>query len=53
MPQPPLKPLHTQLVSSKLIALQRLTTEEILITLRPGHPHCLKTRLDGTILASG
>jgi hypothetical protein len=48
--QLPLKPLHGGLVGSKLIQLNRLTTEQLLLTLKPGNPHCLKTRQDGTIL---
>jgi hypothetical protein len=47
---PPLKSLHAALVVSKLIQLDRLTTSELLLTLKPGNPHCLKTRPDGTIL---
>jgi len=50
MGQPLLKPLHTELVGSKLIQLERIATEELLRTLKPGSAHCLKTRPDGTIL---
>ena len=50
MDLPPLKPLHAALIDSKLTQLEPLTTEDLLITLAPGHLHCLKTRPDGTIL---
>lgn len=49
---PPLKPLHPDgsLNSGKLLKLERFSTEELLISLIPGRPDCLKTRQDGTIL---
>jgi len=49
---PPLKSLHSEesLVSSKLAQLDRLPTHVLVQSLRPGEPHCLKTRLDGTII---
>jgi hypothetical protein len=34
----------------KLMLLERLTTEHILVTLMPGHKNCLKARTDGTVL---
>jgi GNAT superfamily N-acetyltransferase len=47
--QPPLKALHA-IVSSKVAALEKLSTETLLASLIPGSPSCLKTRTDGTIL---
>jgi len=49
---PPLKFLHTEetLVSSKLAVFNRLSTDEIVSSLAPGQPSCLKTRPDGTII---
>lgn len=47
---PPLKPLHSGLISSKLVVFDRLTSEQILVSLRRGQPGCLKVRPDGTIL---
>jgi len=48
----PLKYLHPDesLSKPKLMLLEKLTTEHILVTLRPGRKDCLKTRLDGTVL---
>ena len=50
--QPPLKPLHTDatLLALKLRDFEKLTTEQLKRSLRPGGEHCLKTRPDGTIL---
>jgi hypothetical protein len=49
---PPLKSLHPDgsLIQSKLEKFGKLTTEELIISLRPGKPGGLKVRLDGTIL---
>jgi hypothetical protein len=49
---PPLKPLHpdSSLNAGKLAKMARLSTEELLASLVPGRPDCLKTRRDGTIL---
>ena len=47
--RPPLKKLHL-LVPSKLVLLEKLSTELLLETLEPGSKACLKTRSDGTIL---
>jgi hypothetical protein len=49
---PPLKPLHpdSSLNAGKLAKMVRLSTEELLTSLVPGLPDCLKTRRDGTIL---
>lgn len=47
-----LKPLHTDtsLSAGKLRKMALLSTEELLASLVPGRPDCLKTRQDGTIL---
>lgn len=49
---PPLKPLHSKdaLNRAKLLAMEKLTTENIKVSLTPGNQHSLKTRPDGTIL---
>jgi len=49
---PPLKPLHPdyQLVQLKLDQFRRLTSDELIISLRPGQAGALKARPDGTIL---
>jgi hypothetical protein len=49
---PPLKSLHPDnaLNPSKLVQMDRLSTETLLESLLPGLPNCLKTRPDGTIL---
>jgi hypothetical protein len=49
---PPLKPLHpdSSLNAGKLAKIARLSTEELLASLVPGRPDCLKTWRDGTIL---
>ena len=49
---PPLKPLHSEssLVTAKIEAFTKFTTEELLNTLRPGQPGSLKVRPDGTII---
>ena len=48
--QPPLKPLHADLITVKLRTFERLSTEVLKKSLEPGQEHCLKTRPDGTIL---
>ncbi len=50
--KPPLKPLHSEdaLNRMKLLAMEKLTTETITQSLKPGHQHSLKTRPDGTVL---
>lgn len=50
MDQPPLKPLHNELLQIKLDALSKIPTDEIKRSLLPGMPHSLKTRPDGTML---
>ncbi|MGH9521551.1 MAG: hypothetical protein ACRD3E_03350 [Terriglobales bacterium] len=49
---PPLKPLHSQtsLVTVKLQAFEKLSTEILQASLAPGQANCLKARPDGTIL---
>jgi len=49
---PPLKSLHSgELLSkAKLAQLERLSTDQIKLTLTPGRPDCLKARPDGTIM---
>ena len=48
----PLIPLHSSesLVPSKLAALERLTTAQLIDSLRPSQRGSLKTRPDGTML---
>jgi len=49
---PPLKPLHpdSSLSSVKLAELDKLSTQELLDSLRPGQKGSLKTGPDGTII---
>jgi hypothetical protein len=49
---PPLKPLHpaTSLSPAKLRQIERVSTEELKLSLLPGQRDCLKTRPDGTML---
>ncbi len=47
--QVPLRALHP-LVPSKVAILDKLSTETLLATLKPGGKDCLKARIDGTIL---
>jgi hypothetical protein len=49
---PPLKFLHAEsfLSQAKLAVMEKAATEALIISLVPGHPNCLKTRPDGTIL---
>jgi hypothetical protein len=48
----PLKPLHSNesLSAVKLQQLSRVSTGELLLSLKPGQPGALKTRPDGTML---
>lgn len=50
--QPPLRPLHpiSSLSLAKIVALERISDEELKRSLAPGQLHCLKARPDGTIL---
>lgn len=52
MSHPPLKSLHpdVSLIQSKLKKFGKLSTEELIISLRPGKPGGLKVRHEGTIL---
>ena len=52
MSQPLLRFLHSEesLVASKLALFRRLSTSELVASLRPGLPDSLKTRPDGTVL---
>lgn len=52
MSQPPLKPLHadSSLIQSKLEQFRRLSTEELVNSLKPGHAGALKVRSDGTMI---
>lgn len=52
MSQPSLKPLHSDdsLSQAKLDQYSRLTTEELVDSLRPDQIGSLKVRSDGTIL---
>lgn len=48
----PLKPLHREgsLSLPKLTTLRRLSTEELIVSLRPGGIGALKVKADGTIM---
>lgn len=46
----PLKPLHSNLLPSKLALFEKISTDQLLHTLAPAQPGSLKTRPDGTIL---
>jgi hypothetical protein len=48
----PLTPLHPddQLLAVKLAAYRNLSTDVLIVSLRPGQPGSLKPRPDGTIL---
>jgi hypothetical protein len=50
--QIPLRPLHSEasLSRPKLAGFRRLTTDELVDSLRPGEPGALKARPDGTIM---
>lgn len=50
--QPHLVPLHSDetLVASKLAMYSRLTTEQLIDSLRPGQTGALKVRPDGTMI---
>jgi hypothetical protein len=50
--QPRLRPLHPEASMSepKLAAFWRLTSDEILESLRPGGPGALKVKPDGTVM---
>jgi hypothetical protein len=51
-PQPSLKPLHPEssLIRSKLDTFGKLTTEQLIDSLRPGQEGSLKTRPDRTMI---
>lgn len=46
----PLKPLHSELIQSKLEVYNKMSTDDLKKTLAPGQPNSLKSRPDGTIL---
>jgi hypothetical protein len=50
--QPQLKPLHvdSSLIRSKLDKYGKLSTQELIDSLKPGQPGSLKVRPDGTIV---
>jgi hypothetical protein len=50
--QPPLRLLHSEAILSnvKLDKFRRLSTADLIESLRPGAPGGLKTRPDGTVL---
>jgi len=53
MTEPPtLKPLHVdeELSAPKINQYSKLTTHQLLYSLRPGQPGSLKARPDGTVL---
>lgn len=50
MIQPPLKFLHSELIELKLAESRKLSTEQLVDSLRRGKPGSLKTRSDGTVL---
>jgi ParB-like chromosome segregation protein Spo0J len=51
-PQPALKPLHADdtLIQSKLEAYGKLSTQDLIDSLKPGQPGSFKVRPDGTIV---
>lgn len=52
MTNPPLKSLHpdSSLSQVKLTQFSKLSTDELLDSLRPGSPGALKTRPDGAVI---
>lgn len=52
MTNTPLKSLHpdSSLSQVKLAQFRKLSTDDILDSLRPGRPGSLKTRTDGTVI---
>ncbi len=52
MAVPPLNPLHRddQLIKSKLERFEKMTTETLVDSLRPGSEGSLKVRPDGTMV---
>lgn len=50
--QPPLKPLHSDesLIRIKLEQFRKLSTEELIESLKPENAGALKTKPDGTIM---
>jgi hypothetical protein len=44
----PLKPLHSNLIKSKLDVFDRMSTDDLKKSLAPGEPNSLKARPDGT-----
>ena len=46
----PLKPLHSNLIKSKLDVFNRMSTDDLKKSLAPGQPNSLKARPDGTLL---
>ena len=51
-PDAPLKALHSEgsLSRPKLATFRKLSTEELISSLRPGEPGALKVKPDGTIM---
>ena len=52
MSQPPLKFLHpdSSLSEAKLVQFDKLSTQELIDSLKPGQPGSLKVRPDGTVI---
>ena len=52
MSHPPLKSLHAEsaLSQTKLGTFSRLSSDELIKSLKPGQPGSLKTRPDGTVI---
>lgn len=52
MSQPPLKSLHAEsaLSQTKIVTFSRLSSDELINSLKPGQPGSLKTRPDGTVI---
>ena len=52
MKHAPLKPLHPEgsLSQPKLALFRKLSTEELIASLRPSEPGALKVKTDGTIM---
>jgi hypothetical protein len=52
MKQPPLQSLHAggSLSHAKLLQYSKLSTQDLIGSLRPGQPGALKVRPDGTVI---
>lgn len=52
MSQPPPKTLHSEstLSQTKIVTFSRLSSDDLITSLKPGQPGSLKTRPDGTVI---